>query len=317
MKPSDDVLGGRNPLAPAPMSVLDEKGQEVLTRDGARAVFRGMAARSVELGDPALRQLSISYEDRQAIAEDWSSELVQEGIDLGLDKTKATSRMKRIMYGPYGTDVNGIADILFLKPEQGGISYQTSQVYGQQNTTYVMGPGGVPWATGIKRDAWSAVGLKPIAGLIRPTGDATRMDDAANTVDLVNGMNTGLRALVPFDDSRNIPTDVEIGKAIEKAIEAAANKEYTPFTPFKKSDSGGGGYGGYGYRRYRRGGYGGYGGGGGGGGGYFQKMYALPDSMVPYGNDISFINTNTPSPRRAFVRRERVESQRGRLMQWQ
>jgi hypothetical protein len=134
----------------------------------------------------------------------------------------------------------------------------------------------------------------------------------------VNGNNTGLRAIVPLDDTRNVPTDVEIGKSIEDAIKAAAGESYTPFKPFESD-------GGSGYTPWKKyGGYGGYKrkpwknyGSGGGGSAYFSKMYGMPDNEAPYGNNVSFINTSNPILRRANVRRERVWSERGRLKQWQ
>lgn len=317
-KPVDTSMLPFDPTMPAPLSVLDSNGAEVLTKDGARAVFQGLFKGSVKLGDESLMGIHIPYEMRQEIATEWAAELIQEGRNLGLDQVKAESRMKRIMYGDFNQpEIMGLADILFAKPEEGGLSYEQSVTYAQLNTTYVIGPDGRPWATGFARDKFlNAVGLKPYKPMIQGDGSTTSNDGRMNTVDLVNGLNTGLRALQPLDDTRNVPTDVEIGKAIEKAIADAAAQQYTPFTPFD-SDSGGSGWmnfgGGYG-------GYGGYGGGGGysgGGSAYFTRMYSMPKNISVYGNSMSFINTSNPIIRRATVRRERVESQRGRLNQWQ
>jgi hypothetical protein len=301
-----------------PMSVLDEHGREVLTEAGARGIFQGLAKGTVKLGDQALQGIYIPFEMRESIQKKWMADLIQEGVDMGLDQTKATSRMKRLWYGP--TDdpsIQGLGDILWHKD----ISYSGKAVYNQLNTTYVMGPDGMPWATGFTRDGlMGALGLKPVKRAYVSEQGATGNDGRLNTTDLVNGMNTGLRALELVDDSRYVPTDVEIGKSIEQAIKDAARQDYTPYKPY----SSGGGGGGYGYHPYRKyGHYSGYrrrhygGGGYGGGGSYFSKMYALPHGASTYANNIPFINTSNPLIRRGDVRRERVWSERGRLKQWQ
>lgn len=236
---------------------------------------------------------------------------------MGLDQTKATSRMKRLWYGPTADPtVQGIGDILWSKD----ISYSDKVEYNQLNTTYVTGPDGRPWATGFTRDGLlGAMGLKPVKRayvskyLADGSKNATGVDERLNTTDFVNGMNTGLRALELKPDA-HIPTDEEIADKIISAIKEAAMNSYTPYS--SAGSGGGGGYGGYSRRGYGRRSYGG---GYGGGGGYadFQKMYALPSSRAPYGDSIPFINTSNPIIRRADVRRERVWSERGRLKQWQ
>lgn len=290
------------------LSVLDDSGREQLTTEGAKAVFRGLRHGTMEFGDAALAGVYIPYEMREKISAEWSEELVREGMQLGLDETKARSRMKRIMSGPLDTpEVPGLGDLLWSKD----ISYSENQTYLQHNTSYVMGPDGRPWATGFKRDnLLGALGLQPLKTMIPPVSDAVSMDGRGNTVDLVNGINTGLRALEPIDDSRFIPTDKEIADQITKAIEDAAKKDYTPFKPWDKDDSGGNGWVNFGR------GYGGYGGGG-YGSAYFTKMYSLMRGVSPYGNSIQSINSSNPYIRRAFVRRERIASHSGRLKQWQ
>lgn len=289
-----------------PLSVLDKDGREIITQAGAEGVFRGLAKGTVQLNSEALQGLYVPFEMRQAIAEKWAKEITQEGIDLGMDRTEALKRTQRIMDGPYDQpEIKGMKDILFAKPEDGGISYEPKAQYLQLNTTYVMGPDGRPWATGFKRASLlGALGLKPLSGQIQPQGDATTVDGRMNTVDLVNGFNTGLRALEPYDKSRNVPTDVEIGKSIEDAIKKAAQSDYTPFKPFNNSSSGGFNP----YRRYS---------GGGGGGSYTPQMRPLPYNVAPYGNSTPFINTSNPIIRRASLSRQRIESDRGRLFQWQ
>lgn len=293
-----------------PMSVLDAAGREVLTEDGSWAVMRGLAKGSVQLGDASLAGIYIPFEMREKIQAEWMKDLVQEGVDLGLDQTKATQRMKRLWYGPIDDpSVQGLGDLLWSKD----ISYSDKLTYKQLNTTYIQGPDGKPWATGFTRgDVFSALGLNPVKKAYLSEQSATSTDDRLNTTDLVNGINTGLRALELVNESSYIPTDKEIGDSIVKAIEDAAKSDYTPFTPYASSN-GSGGY-------YSSGGYGGYGGGGyssGGGSAYFSRMYALPGGASPYANSIPVINASTPYVRRASVRRERVWSERGRLKQWQ
>jgi hypothetical protein len=303
---------------PALLSMI-ENGREKLTKDGARAVYSGLAHGSVKFGDAALVGLHIPFEMREQIQKEWMADIIQEGVNIGLDQTKATSRMKRLWYGPTSDpSVVGLGDLLWSKD----ISYEDTLKFNQLNTTYVMGPDGMPWATGWERAGlMGALGLKPLQKPITSEQSMTGNDERLNTTFLggqLGGMNTGLRALEVIDKSRYVPTDVEIGKAIEDAIREAAKQEYTPFTPYASSGGGNGwrNFGRGGYRRYGSGG--GYGGGGGGGGFHnFTRLYALPHARAPYGDSIPFINTSNPLIRRADIRRERVWSERGRLKQWQ
>ena len=294
-----------------PLSVIGPDGREQLTMEGARAIMRGLHKNTVKLSDLSLEGAHISLEMRNDIAKEWTKEIVQEGIDMGLDETKAQSRMKRIWYGPLSDpSIQGLGDMLYSKD----ISYSDKRVYNQLNTTYVIGPDGMPWATGFARDKlMGALGLSPVTKQLVPEQSAMTVDRRMNSVDLINGANTGLRGLELADESRNIPTDKEIGDAIIKAIEEAGKQSYTPstYTPSK----GGGGYTPFKRRSYGRGG----GGGGYYNGGYanFTRMYPLPELVTPYGNQIQFINTSNPIIRRSQTRRERVWSERGRLKPWQ
>jgi hypothetical protein len=302
---------------PAAMSVLDAQGRELLTKEGAHGVLRGLAKMSVHLGDASLRGIHIPFKMREEIQKDWMRELIQDGVDMGLDQTKATSRMKRLWYGPISNpSVQGLGDILWSKD----ISYTDKIKYNQLNTTYVMGPDGRPWATGFTRDGLlGALGVKPLKRAMISEQGATGNDSILNTVDFVNNINTGMRGLELIDESRNVPTDVEIGKSIEQAIKDAASSDFTPFQPF--TNRGGGGFGFTPFRHFGRSGFRRFGRGGGGGGfssfPNFSKMFALPNVREPFGNDIPFINTTNPLIRRGDVRRERVWSERGRLKQWQ
>lgn len=299
--------------AAALLSYTDEQGKEHLTDQGRRAIVDGLAAGSVSLDSPALTGVYMTFEQREKLTNELYKDIQAEGLRYGLDDTKANKRADRILNGwsVDGVSYTGLSDIIWSDK----ISYDDKVTYGQLNTTYVPGPDGRMWATGFERGKlMSALGLSMGNNPIAPIDGVTDVDARGNTVDLVNGMNTGLRALVPLEDSRNVPTDKEIGDAIIKAIENIETGAPAPFEPFASTSGGGyGGWGGYG-------GYGGYGGGGGGGGGgsaYFVRLNAFPRGMVPYGHNAPYINTSNPIIRRADVRRERVWSERGRLKQWQ
>jgi hypothetical protein len=229
--------------------------------------------------------------------------------------------MERLWNGPFDDPrIKGIGDILWAKPEQGGLSYADTVVYQQLNTSYVPGPDGFPWATGRSRNSMSnllaVVGISPVVNPLGPGSDSMNLDERLNSQDMVNFTNTGLRGLKLTDESRNIPTDKEIADAIIEAIEKNGKKDYTPFPPFETPKGPGSNWGGRGYY----GGYGGYGGGAGGYYGprvYFQEMRDFGDIRTPYANNTPFINSTNPIIRRADVRRERVWSERGRLNQWQ
>jgi hypothetical protein len=288
--------------APAALSILNPKGEEVLTEDGAFAVLRGLRMGSVQLGDESLAGIHITFEMREAIQKEWMAEIKQEGLDMGLDESAALKRVNRLWYGPTeDPTIPGIKDYVWSDQ----ISYDQTITYKQLNTTYVQGPDGRPWATGFRRDnLFNLTGVLPLNAAFVSEQGGTTTDSRGNTVDLVNQMNTGLRALELVDKSSYIPTDKEIGDSIVKAIEELGNGTQTPFTPYKSNGSSG---------------YGGGSGGGysGGGSPYFSKMYAPAAGATPYGHPVSSINTSNPYIRRASIRRERVWSERGRLKQWQ
>jgi hypothetical protein len=295
-----------------PLSTLDVDGNEVLTTPGAVAVLTGIRNGSVTLGSPSLKGISIPFEMREQIQADFLNDVTQQGVDMGMTNTQAVSRAKRLFYGPLDNpDIVGFSDILWSDQ----IAYSNKRQYKQLNTTYVRGPDGYPWATGFKRGGVLAqLGLPARANLGPPGGTTT--DGRMNTVDLVAGINTGMRGLVPFDSTENIPTDKEIGDSIVKAIEAL-DLQANDFEPFDKKNSSGSFYRGGGYSRYPRssGGYS-------SGGGYmptiyFSRMPRLPDGTNIYGNSTKNIFWDNVTLKRTRIRRERVQSSRGRLKQWQ
>jgi hypothetical protein len=274
-------------------SAFDASGREYLNETGARAVIEGIWKNSVQLGSPALNGVFISKETRKAIEAQMLTALIQEGVDLGLSEYDAKGRMYDIWYGPKDDpSVIGLQDIVWSDQ----IPYGPSEQYFQLNTTYVIGPDGRPWATGVTRDLLSSVfGLAPARYAAGDIG--LGVDGSLNSVDAASDINTGMRSLEKIDDSWTVPTPEEIGEAIEEALQDALGKNYSA------GSSSNGGYG-YGYGR-------------GGGGGYAYRVNS-PERMDPiYARNIPYINVDTPILRRATIRRERFSSERGRLKPWQ
>lgn len=283
------------------LSFLSETGDEVLTHEGAMAIFRGLAGGSVTVADASLQGVYIDYDTRIKIQDRWMDELTVEGMRLGLSESSAKSRAYKVWNG--NGDLPGIADILWSSD----ISYSPTQEFQQLNTTYLKGPDGNIWATGFERTRLlGAMGLAPLTGQYTSSDTGTDMDGRLN----VSGFginNTGQRALRPVNDSLDIPTDAEIGDAITKAVEKLDDRPYS---------SGFGGFGGFG---------------GGGGGGYpqrpvFNSFYPPrwtnrnfnPVTLrVPYANDVYSIRTDDVRTDTSTIRRERISSDRGRLTQWQ
>ena len=76
--------------------------------------------------------------------------------------------------------------------------------------------------------------------------------------------------------------------------------------------------GGSGWRNFGRSGWRNFGRRSGGGGGGSSIRINTPErQQVPYANDIDNINMTNPILRRASIRRERIDSQKGRLKPWQ
>ena len=140
-----------------------------------------------------------------------------------------------------------------------------------------------------------------------------------NSADQVRGINTGLRGLVPFNESEQIPTEFEQTKSIIDAIKASGGSDYQGYVP----NSNGGSGGGSGWRNFGGGGF--YRGGGGGGGGgrsysptiYWSRQPVLPRGTNVYGNFARNLFWNNANIRRTTIRRERYQASRGRLNQWQ
>lgn len=299
----DGMVGG--------MTLLDDNGREILTKDGARGVLTSLAKGMIELDHPSLAGIHITVDMRKQIQDEWTDELVTEGLAMGLTERVAQIRAKRIWFGDTYNDPNatGLQDLLWTKE----IPWSGKVTYNQLNTTFVLGPDGRPWATPFERqNLLQALGIPLPTTPLRPSGGGLSRDSRGNVVDDVYGINTGLIGLERIEDQGELKPPEEEPKAFSEPRAASD-------TTGSGSGSGwvdfGSGYKKRGYTPYKKRSYSSSG----SSSGYpnFTRMYGLPHGQTPYGNDIPFINTSNPMLRRADVRRERVWSERGRLNQWQ
>jgi hypothetical protein len=274
------------------MTVLSPEGKEILTKEGAKGLFHSVAKGGLQFDAQALVGVSVDMPTRMAIEDDWWDDLIQEGINLGLNKENAEYRAKRLMLGDtMDPESVGLREILY----SGEIPYSNVARYNQLNTTWMIGPDGKPWMTPFERaSALAAIGL-PIPQRAIPAGTGLRKDSRGMLVDEVFGINLGAAGLERQREEPPDPPDWE------DAFKKATAKTFTPQQSPKYND----------YQRYASRGGSGY-------GPSFQRMYALPRlNVYPRPDDIPFINVSNPYVRRARVNTERITSDRGRLKQWQ
>lgn len=277
------------------MSQWDERmGREVLTDAGARAVFEGLRAKTVMPDSPSLHGVFIPRDMRERIAAEWAAEIFTEARLQGMSERAAKDLANEIFWGPYGQpEILGLNDIIFSKE----ISASPTAEYYQLNTTYITGPDGRPWATGVERDNLMNIFLAvPLTRYHTGEGSNLDVDQRLASVDPVAGVNTGLRALTRVEESWEIPTPEQLNRRIESAIEKAAED----INEVLKSE-----------------GFPSRGGGGGGGGARSGARITVPRANTPYANDLQRVTVGSPLLRRASVRRERFDSQKGRLKPWQ
>ena len=277
--------------------------KDTLSIEEAEAEVWGLWKGSKSFESPNMEGVFIPFNQRQELQGRLMARLKQDGVDRGLSEYQADKRMKRLWYGSSDNPTAvALKDIVWSDK----ISYKQSDKYYQLNTTYVLGPDGNVWATGISRNfLTNLAGIAPLQRYYVGDVGGMGIDSRLNSTDDVRGINTGMRALEKVDESFEIPVE-----------EQSQGYQQAAYTPYQWQN-----YGGYGGYRRGYGGYGGYrrrrGGGGGGGGGGSTRLYAPQDSIIPYANDIPNISSANPIFRRASIRRERVDSQRGRLKQWQ
>ena len=277
---------------------------QIPTEEGL-AIMRSLAAGA----DPTTLNLGTAFltmDQRAEIKQVLFDEAYQRGLDSGLKDFDAKGIAIKMMYGdPTNPESIAMEDVLFGKGKYSGlIPTKQQQTYMQLNTSYVKGPDGNYWATGVSRhmiDTLLALGPLPTRYYgAKDSGLPT--DNRLNSVDDINGLNTGMRALERIEESYAVPDPFEgLKDAVTEATKAAkTGNQYTPraWTRFGRRRSGGGG-------------------GGGGGGGSFTRLNAPQDNQAPYTNTVQNINVGNPIIRRATIRRERSDSDKGRLKPWQ
>lgn len=302
-----------------PLSYIDKDGQELLTKSGHAALFKGLMGGTITLDDPEMQGIAISPEQRREIEKDFYEDMVREGKDLGLTQQQAEFRATRLLIGPKDDgSVKGFKEILWDER----IPWTPDAKYKQLNTTYVQGPDGFPWATGYRRGAKPGNGIWQMLGGVKRPNSGSSVTDAIteggrmNSQDQVRQINTGQRGLVPMNATELVPTDWEQTQEIIDAIEDHEVNVGSGYEP----NSNGGGSGGTFYRGGYRSGYGGrsYS----SGRSYSPTIYwsrqpTLPRGNNVYGNTARNLFWNNGLIRRTTIRRERYQSSRGRLKQWQ
>ena len=288
----------------------NETGMEELTYDGDRVILNGIAVKSLTLDSPVLQGFYLTQDQRKQIEQDWFADLIVQGVELhNLSLSDAKSRAWDMWLGQNDyANVQGLRSIVYSKqiPEKATVTYN------QLNTTYIQGPDGQMWATGIARDTlMDVLGLKPIKRFL--TGNnQLGVDERLNNTDAVFNLNTGMRGLKRQEESYHVKTDEELLKESMDALKEFLKKNFDDI----KGNSWVDWSKGYGNPRYRSRGYS-RGGGGGGGGGYAPRVDIGGAIREPYYKDVRVADAGNVSIRRANLKRERFSSDRGRLKPWQ
>ena len=294
--------------------------QNMSTEEGM-AIIRSIASGA----DPAKLNLGSAYltvEQRKEIQNLMEAELKAQGLEMGLSEFDANGRAWGILYGSdTNPDVPALKDVIWGEKQfKGLIPFKQTQQYLQLNTTYVKGPDGNYWATGVSRHLLDTLGgFAPFSRYLGEGDSGLPTDNRLNSVDDISGINTGFRGLERLEESYAVPDPVEaLGDRLEEMFDELG----------EKLDGNGNGKKGSGWRNFgRRSGWRNFGKrsgwrnfgkrGGGGSGGQFTRLQAPQDNQVPYTNSAQNVNANNPIIRRATIRRERSDSDKGRLKPWQ
>lgn len=311
-----------------------EKDQlpEGVNIDQAEGVIRAMWKGAQMPKDLNLEGFYLSKDMREELTAILRKEVYDDAIALGLKPKEADRRVDNVWYGPHDNpEVPGLYDIIWSKNGyEGTIPSKQSDKYRQLNTTYMKGPDGKFWATGVSRSLfYTLFGMNPLHRYQGSDDTKLGTDGRLNTTDAVRGINTGMRSLTRIGE---VP-DMDYTPSAKEAAENAGGKfnsegsesGWIPNKYGKKSGWIPNKYGrkGSGWRNFgkRRGsGWKNFGkrkGGGGGGGGSFTRLNAPERGQVPYANTHRTVGAGNPLIRRATIRRERSDSDRGRLKPWQ
>ena len=289
-----------------------------MSMEEATAIMRTLAAG----GNPEdlhLGNAYLSYDQRVALEKQFKLEKYNQLLATGLDPSKANYLTKLYMDGDWTTpDVPGMRDIIWSqKAFEGLIPTSGKAEYMQLNTSYVQGPDGNFWATGVSRQLLATMGgFAPFVRYLSSEDTGMGSDQRLNSTDFVRDINTGMRGLTPIHESFAVPEPDDSGY-VQYGNNANNSNNGNGWVDYGN----GGGWRNFGsrWRNFRSGGWRnfGRGRGGGGGGGYATRINAPQDNMVPYANSAQNVNASNPIIRRATIRRERSDSEKGRLKSWQ
>ena len=282
----------------------------------AEAVIRSIWKGGVDPKQiPGLENRFIDMDVRKEVQATLIKEINAESKAMGLNEYQSTRRLNEIWYGPRDNpDIQGLYDIIFSAGDmEGWVGFKESTKYYQLNTTYVKGSDGKMYATGISRNlVQTLAGFSPLQGYEVGTIGGMAIDGSLNSVDEGRGLNTGARSLEKINDSMDPRKDDDA--LPDKKLDSTSNSN----SGNGWKDYGGSGWKNYGGGRgYSRGGRGYSRGGGSGGSGSFTKLQAPERQQAPYANDVDNINVSNPLLRRASIRREKIDSEKGRIKPWQ
>ena len=282
----------------------------------AEAVIRSIWKGGVDPKQiPGLENRFIDMDVRKEVQATLIKEINAESKAMGLNEYQSTRRLNEIWYGPRDNpDIQGLYDIIFSAGDmEGWVGFKESTKYYQLNTTYVKGSDGKMYATGISRNlVQTLAGFSPLQGYEVGTIGGMAIDGSLNSVDEGRGLNTGARSLEKINDSMDPRKDDDA--LPDKKLDSTSNSN----SGSGWKDYGGSGWKNYGGGRgYSRGGRGYSRGGGSGGSGSFTKLQAPERQQAPYANDVDNINVSNPLLRRASIRREKIDTEKGRIKPWQ
>ena len=281
--------------------------QQLTTEEGM-AVIKSIAAGA----DPSTLNLGSSYltlPQREEIKAVLEKAVYEDAISQGMTEYEANG----VVWDYFNADEKNpdaisLYDVIFSNNDfENAIPYVQSSTYMQRNTTYVKGPDGNFWATGVSLNLLNTFGqFAPLQRYFSSGEFGLPTDSRGNTVDDIIGVNTGMRGLERIEESFDIPE--QESRAGSGSESDSDDDKSSGWKNYKRS-----GWRNFGRRSYRRGG----GGGGGGGGGSFTRLNAPENNQTPYTNNEQMINANNVILRRAKLRRERSDSSKGRLKLWQ
>ena len=286
-----------------------EQAMEAITFEQKDGVIRAMWKGAQRPEDLNLEGFYLTREDRKELEAALRNELTAQFIADGFTEKEAFWKVEEVWKGPKtNPDVTPLRDIVWSQNAYDGtIPWKQSTEYFQLNTTYIKGPDGNYWATGVSRNLLdSFAGLAPLTRYTGESDTGLGTDSRLNSTDSVRGINTGMRSLMRVEESFDVPESEAGTTATTSAPTSSANG-------WEDWGSGGSGWRNFG----RRSGYSRSGGSSGGGGGSFTKLNAPQDSQTPYTNSTQNISMSNPIIRRSSIRRERSDSDKGRLKPWQ